>query len=500
LYLNDISTCYTVISVEDALEHAWLGRLTRQVSGAVHRRGLVLTVGNAMARDLGASAVELTLPSADRDDGHVVLAWQAAADSVIERPANVPIGRSSELSVRRVQRQWEVRVPVPLSTTQHGELAILFEGQGRIPPITAHSDRLLAVGCIVGLACHGCDLVAKVAAVSRRAHQQKRQLQRRLSELEVGGGERPIVAASRAMREVLEQIELVAPHATAVLIRGESGTGKELLARHVHQRSDRASGSFIAVNCAALPEALIESELFGHEQGAFTGAHARHIGRFERANGGTLFLDEVGELPASVQGKLLRALQERVIERVGGREPIEIDVRVVAATHRDLEDMLSDGRFRTDLFYRLNVFPVHVPPLRERPDDIAELARTKLRSMCVKLGRDVPELSQRQLNALCSVPWPGNIRELENYLERALILSTGRELLLPEQIERKPASAKAARRTLHDAMKVAIIDALERSGGKLYGAAGAAAALGMKPTTLQSKMRKLGIQRAAYAR
>jgi transcriptional regulator with GAF, ATPase, and Fis domain len=307
------------------------------------------------------------------------------------------------------------------------------------------------------------------------------------------------------MREVLEQIELVAPHPTTVLIRGESGTGKELLARQVHRQSDRAAAPFVAVNCAALPENLIESELFGHEKGAFTGAADRHIGRFERAHGGTLFLDEIGELPMSVQGKLLRALQERVIERVGGREPISVDVRIVAATHRSLEDMLADGTFRTDLFYRLNVFPVHVAALRERPEDIAELARATLRRMCKHLGRDVPELSQRQLRALSSQAWPGNVRELENHLERALILSTGKTFALPESATARPARRGAAPQVatsskLTDVMKQAIVAALEQSGGKIYGADGAAASLGMKPSTLQSKMAKLGVTKAGKAR
>jgi transcriptional regulator with GAF, ATPase, and Fis domain len=481
------------------LDHGWLGRLARETSAAAHRRGLASALGQALVRDLGAASVELALPPLEGGDSRTGFVWRAEVG--LHELAAVPSSaRTNELLVRRVERQWTVQVPVPLGAMQLGELTLRFAPDAGMPAIAAETERLFAIGCIVGTACHGCDRVAKLAALSRRAYRDKSVLQRRVAELELSEPARPIVAASRVMHEVLEQIELVAPHPTAVLIRGESGTGKELLARHVHARSDRASGPFVAVSCAALPETLIESELFGHEQGAFTGANARHIGRFERAHGGTLFLDEVGELPPSVQAKLLRALQEGVIERVGGREPIAVDVRVVAATHRALEDMMDDGRFRADLFYRLSVFPVHVPPLRERPEDIAALVHDKLRRMCGRLGREVPEISQRQLSTLCAAPWPGNVRELENYVERALILSRGKTLLLPESNARATAPAKLGKRTLNDAVKSAISEALEKSGGKLYGDDGAAAALGMKPCTLQSKMRKLGVQRARYVR
>jgi formate hydrogenlyase transcriptional activator len=486
------------VTAESPPGYALLGRLASALATAPHLRALAVVAGEALAREIGLVALELALPATEAaQPGGVALTWEPGAP-VLERAVSTPVlpvgGRPK---LRRTQGHWQISVPLPLGPERSGLLGLAFVGS-EAPAVVLETDLLLAIGHVIGTACHGRELVAKLAALSRRAHREKQQLARRLSEL---GSERPIVAVSQAMQEVLEQIELVAPHPTAVLLRGESGTGKELLARHVHRLSDRADKPFVAVNCAALPATLIESELFGHEKGAFTGAVERHLGRFERAHGGTLFLDEVAELPGNAQAKLLRALQEGVIERVGGREPIAVDVRVVAATHRPLEELLADGQFRTDLFYRLNVFPVALPALRDRPEDIPALARAKLHGMCTRIGRDVPQLSQHQLRVLCSARWPGNVRELENYLERALILCGDKPFRLPEPSQR-PGPAKPARSvtagagtTLDAAIKRAIHDALDKTGGKLYGPDGAAAALGIKPSTLQSKMRKLGIER-----
>jgi transcriptional regulator with GAF, ATPase, and Fis domain len=358
-----------------------------------------------------------------------------------------------------------------------------------VPPFALEADLLVALARIVGMASHSCELIAKVATLSRR-----------LSQLEPS---RPLVAVSAAMRELVAQCELVAAHPVSVLLRGESGTGKEVLARHIHRCSDRAEAAFVAVNCAALPEALIESELFGHERGAFTGATQRHTGRFERASGGTLFLDEVAELPLAVQAKLLRVLQEGCLERVGGREPITVDVRVIAASHRPLEEMLEQGTFRTDLYYRLAVFPIVIPPLRERPEDIPELVNNKLQQMCARMGREVPVVTRAVLRALCAAPWPGNVRELENYVERATILSAGSELVLPTtlvaaQVKRGAQLGAAPAAKLDQAIKVAVERALSAARGKIYGKDGAAAALGLKPSTLQAKMVRLGIDHRAF--
>jgi formate hydrogenlyase transcriptional activator len=307
---------------------------------------------------------------------------------------------------------------------------------------------------------------------------------------------RLLTGESRAMKAVRLAIQQVARTDSTVLILGETGTGKELVARAIHQLSPRRAGLLVAVNCAALAPGVIGSELFGHEQGAFTGATKRRLGRFELAHRGTLFLDEVGELPPETQVLLLRALQERTIERVGGHEPIPVDVRVIAATHRDLEGMLAEGRFRDDLYFRLNVFPIRVPPLRERREDIPDLVRHFLLRFGQRLNRAVARVSPATLELLTGYHWPGNVRELENLVERALIVITGEVLEVdPNWLRpRAPGNpAGDAHAGLAGVERRTILEALERSGGKIYGPGGAAAALGLKPTTLYGKMRKLGI-------
>jgi len=242
-----------------------------------------------------------------------------------------------------------------------------------------------------------------------------------------------MVGKSPALRSVLKAVKTVAPTDTTVLLLGETGTGKELIARAIHDRSPRHERTFVRMSVAALPASLFESELFGHEKGAFTGATASRIGRFELANRGTLFLDEVGDIPVEVQPKLLRALQEREFERLGSTRTQKVDVRVVAATNRDLERMIEDGSFRQDLFYRLNVFPIRIPPLKERVEDIAVLAKYFAEKSARRLGRPVPSISDAQMNALKGWDWPGNIRELQNVIERAVIVSTGPSLEVPLQ-------------------------------------------------------------------
>jgi formate hydrogenlyase transcriptional activator len=265
----------------------------------------------------------------------------------------------------------------------------------------------------------------------------------------------------------------------------------------VHEFSPRFHAPFVAVNLGAMPEGLIESELFGHEKGAFTGATRRRAGRFEQADGGTIFLDEVGDAPPSVQVRLLRVLQERVVERVGGTEPVRVDVRVVAATNRDLEEMVARGTFRSDLYYRLAVFPVELPPLRERVEEIRPLALHVLAREAALMHRRPPRVSDDTWSALESHGWPGNVRELENLLQRALILSPGNELLLPDlpspRIRAAPPATGPAAERFEDAVRTLLEGALERCGGRIYGPSGAAALLGLRPTTLQGKLRKYGI-------
>lgn len=317
-----------------------------------------------------------------------------------------------------------------------------------------------------------------------------------------------IVGTSPALRRMLKRVEAVAETPASVLIEGESGVGKELVARAIHARSSRADGPLVKVNCASIPKELFESEFFGHVKGAFTGAHRDRIGRFQLADGGTIFLDEVGEIPIELQGKLLRVLQESEFERVGDDITRSVDVRVIAATNRDLEHLIVAGEFREDLFYRLSVFPVEVPPLRERGDDIVQLAQHFLEQTCKDFGRDVMRLTSSQTARLRSYTWPGNVRELKNVIERAVILSPGKVLRLDLSmpgLSVEQAAAVAPPRgndVLTDVemrayQRTNIVRALERSGWKVSGAGGAAELLGVRPTTLADRIRTYEIRRPA---
>jgi len=301
-----------------------------------------------------------------------------------------------------------------------------------------------------------------------------------------------IIGQSRALKANLKQVETVAPTDSTVLICGETGTGKELLARAIHNLSSRRQGTFVKLNCAAIPTGLLESEMFGHEKGAFTGAIAQRIGRFELAHRGTMFLDEVGEIPLELQTKLLRVLQEREFERLGSSRTIRTDARLVAATNRDLAAMVEERQFRADLYYRLNVFPITVPPLRDRREDIPLLVRYFVQQNARRMNRRITSIPAETMEALTRYHWPGNIRELANFIERAVILSPGSALHVPVR-ELKRASGGGGVVTLAVAEREAIERALRESGGKVGGTDGAAARLGMKRTTLQAKMRKLGI-------
>jgi formate hydrogenlyase transcriptional activator len=300
---------------------------------------------------------------------------------------------------------------------------------------------------------------------------------------------------------VIRLVETVATTDAAVLVRGETGTGKELIASLLHTLSHRRDRPFIRVNCSAIPAGLLESELFGHERGAFTGAIARRIGRFELAHGGTLLLDEIGDLPIDLQPKLLRVLEEQAFERVGGTQTIRVDVRVVAATNCPLEELVEAGEFRADLFYRLNVFPIDLPPLRERTEDIPPLVRHFVAHHARHVGRRIDAISPDVIETLVRYPWPGNVRELQHVIQRAVILSEGGSLELP------PLAVKAVRltasraKTHDDVLREHIVEALRDTNGIVAGPRGAAVRLGLKRTTLLSKMQKLGItlDRAASA-
>lgn len=302
-----------------------------------------------------------------------------------------------------------------------------------------------------------------------------------------------MVGRSAAFANVLDHISKVAPGNTSVLITGESGTGKERVAAAIHRASSRSQQPMVTVNCAALPLSLVESELFGYERGAFTGANQQRIGKFEQANGGTVFLDEIGELPLEAQVKLLRVLQQREVERLGGQAIIPIDVRIIAATNRHLEKEVAEGRFRLDLYYRLNVFPIEVPPLRNRKDDIEPLAYYFLE----KFGKTVNRISPAVLRQMKEYPWPGNIRELEHLIERQVLLAEGSEITsidLRSQPDITPMASPEAIKTMEEMEKEHIIKALKASQGKVSGAGGAAAALGIAAQTLFAKMKKFGIK------
>ena len=314
-----------------------------------------------------------------------------------------------------------------------------------------------------------------------------------------------VVGESERWKEVVNNIRLVAGADTPVLLQGETGTGKEVVARAIHNLSLRAQGPFVAINCSTLTESLMESELFGHEKGAFTGAVERKPGRFELAHSGTLFLDEIGELPLNLQPKLLRVIQEGEFERVGGVKTIKTDVRIIAATNINLQQAVEDKKFREDLFYRLNVFPVHLPPLRERGDDVVLLARYFLESIKKRYGIEKLDFSRESIEYLKTSPWPGNVRELQNKVERAVLLCrTDRigieHLSLPEG-KKVPGrdithgTAGFVPVKLDDVVREHIAKTLELTGGRIYGAGGAAEILGLKPSTLQSRMKKLGIER-----
>ena len=314
------------------------------------------------------------------------------------------------------------------------------------------------------------------------------------------GVEQPhsIIGNSRGLKAVLDQIALVAPTDSTVLIQGETGTGKELVAKAIHKLSRRYAAPLITLNCAAIPAGLLESELFGHERGAFTGAMTQRIGRFEMANGGTLFLDEIGDMPLDLQVKLLRVLQEQTFERLGSARTARVNVRVVAATHRDLPQMVDRREFRADLFYRLSVFPVSLPALRDRPEDIPVLARCFVAEFAERMNKAVVDIPQDTMEAMLAYDWPGNVRELQNFIERGVIVSSGSTFELPFSPMRGRKSAAATQgKTLEDATRDYILQILKDTRWVVGGKHGAAARLGIARTTLLSKMRRLGIESAA---
>jgi formate hydrogenlyase transcriptional activator len=353
----------------------------------------------------------------------------------------------------------------------------------------------------------------EIAALKARLEKENVYLQ---EEIRTVHNFEEIVGNSPTLLELLRRVDQVAPTDSSVLIYGETGTGKELIARAIHNRSNRKSRPLVKVNCSAISAGLVESELFGHVKGAFTGAFERRIGRFELADGGTIFLDEVGELPLETQVKLLRVLQEREFEPVGSNRSVHVDVRIIAATNRNLQESINEGRFRSDLYYRLNVFPLEVPPLRERSSDIPQLAMFFLSRYSRNLGKRIDGISAAATESLKTYSWPGNVRELQNVIERALILGRGPILELePDLISVSPPGAlrdtarevgrlpqpsepSSAFKTLEEVERTHISNVLQQTHGVIEGANGAARTLGMHPNTLRHRMEKLGIKRSAH--
>lgn len=345
----------------------------------------------------------------------------------------------------------------------------------------------------VGLAVENMVAYEEIDQLKARLEQEKLYLQ---EEIKTEHDFEEIVGQSRAIKKVLRTIETVAKTDATVLVLGETGTGKELVARALHDLSPRKDKALVKVNCAALPSGLIESELFGHEKGAFTGALARKVGRFELAHGGTIFLDEIGDLPMELQAKLLRVLQDGEFERLGATGTLKVNVRVIAATNRNLERSVREGQFRHDLFYRLNVFPIAVPPLRERTEDIPLLVRYFAVKYGKKLSRQIERIPKESMDSLTAYPWPGNIRELENVIERSVILSSGSKLELGDWIPKPGASPHGDKvPTLEEMEREHIVRVLEMTRWRVSGEKGAAKILNMKPTTLEARLKKLGIER-----
>jgi len=384
----------------------------------------------------------------------------------------------------------------PLGTS-NGPLGLMSMGSKRPDNFGQEDlDLLSQISAQISLALDNALAYGRLSASRNRLEDERLYLE---SEIQAEYNFEDLVGKSPALRKVLEQIEIVAPTGSTVLLRGETGTGKELIARAVHSLSPRRERTFVRLNCAAIPSGLVESELFGHEKGAFTGALMQKRGRLELADHGTLFLDEIGDISLELQPKLLRALQEQEFERLGSNKTIHVDVRLIAATHRDLSMMIRNNQFREDLFYRLNVFPIEIPPLRERREDIPLLVHYFVSRLSRRMQKRIKSIPKPAMDALSNAAWPGNVRELENFVERAVILTQGDELNVPlEELKKSSVRNAAPVSTFQEVERQAIIEALKAASGRISGAGAAAERLGLKRTTLQNKMRRLNITKADY--
>jgi formate hydrogenlyase transcriptional activator len=385
-------------------------------------------------------------------------------------------------------------------------LGVLVLGRRADDPFTSREIEFMArVSSQMAIAVENALSYRRISELTDKLAQEKLYLE---DEIRTDANFEEIIGTSKALQRVLKLVETVAPTDSTVLIYGETGTGKELIARAIHNLSSRRANTFVRLNCAALPTGLLESELFGHEKGAFTGAIAQRIGRLELAHGGTLFLDEIGEIPLELQPKLLRVLQEREFERLGSTRTLRTDARLIAATNRELAAMVEQQKFRPDLFFRLNVFPIQLPPLRERSEDIPLLVRHFVNEFARRMNKIIETVPSETMKALCQYSWPGNIRELQNVIERAVILSSGSTLSVrvteladdrptpahSDEPSSRPARRRPVRSILAEVDAKQIVQALRQTGGRIGGPDGAAALLGLKRTTFITRMKKLGIE------
>jgi formate hydrogenlyase transcriptional activator len=437
------------------------------------------------------------LPAGESPTAHV---WDSQEPLWLDAGARAD-GRFAVLRAAYAKQGVRIACFVPLTTPRRKLGAMGFTSYSAVTPVPGDVDFAMQVGRLVALAVEGALTRQELQRANDRLAAEKLYLE---EEIRTERRMDEVVGGSTTLRDVLRQVEVVAPTDSAVLITGETGTGKELIARAVHRLSTRRDRTFVKLNCAAIPTGLLESELFGHEKGAFTGAVERRIGRFELADGGTLFLDEVGDIPGELQPKLLRVLQEQEFERLGSAKTVKVNVRLVAATHRNLAKMVAEGKFRSDLYYRLHVFPVHLPSLRERREDIPELVRHFVGLFARRFGKNIKTIPTETMSALEQYSWPGNIRELEHLIERAVILTGGSELRVPlaDLVPLSPPegvaheASRPAPVTLRESERDLISRTLEECGGVVGGPHGAAARLGLKRTTLLSRMKKLGISRS----
>ncbi len=501
--------------------------LTNHVVSNLEFRDVLRAVVASTRRVMGCDGVGITLPDSDNIHLRVHALDFPFGDESVQEESLVPIDEDVSGTVFRTGKLWcgslqEAR-RLGMKDTLRAEVGTIC-----ILPLISRG-RVLGTFCVVkyqNSAFNGDDIKflsqignqVAIAVENACAFGQIRELKDQLSkeklyledEIRSEMNFAQIIGNSASLRKLLKRVETVAPTDSTVLIYGETGTGKELIARGIHDLSPRRAKPFVKLNCAAIPTGLLESELFGHEKGAFTGAIAQRIGRFEVANGGTIFLDEVGEIPLELQTKLLRVLQEREFERLGSSRTLRTDARLIAATNRDLEAMVSEQKFRSDLFFRLNVFPVHVPPLRERHGDIPLLVRHFTQQFSRRMNRVIEAIPSAAIDALCRYHWPGNIRELQNVIERAVIISTGPSLRMDVDDLKLPKAGLAAEKTvspkptngaLHDVLEETerqqILKALKQSNWVVAGPNGAAAHLGMKRSTLQLRIHKLGIARGS---